>query len=75
MKGEQIFNYSNNPFELRCFAIEMDTGIKEIPIKTWFMTIGIKPLLITISTSTQYNIMFEFKFWKFSISLNLRLWA
>ena len=75
MKAEKIFNYSKHPFELQSFSFIMETESKEIARKTIFLYIGIRPVVLAISTSTDYSITIELKVWKLSLAFNLKLWS
>jgi|TARA_R110001583_G_scaffold9615_2_gene45408 hypothetical protein len=75
MEAEKIFNYSTHPFECRSFSITMDMGIKQTKIKKVFFYFGIKPVIIIMSTSTDYSISIEFQIWKLSFTLSSRLWS
>jgi|TARA_R110002012_G_scaffold45569_2_gene121015 hypothetical protein len=75
VKAEKIFNYSKHPFELQSFSFIMETESKEIARKTIFLYIGIRPVVLAISTSTDYSITIELKVWKQSLAFNLKLWS
>ena len=75
MKAEKIYYYSKHPFELQTFSFIMETESKEIARKTIFLYIGIRPVVLTISTSTDYSITIELKVWKQSLAFNLKLWS
>tara|TARA_R110002020_G_scaffold135957_1_gene303455 strand:+ start:272 stop:511 length:240 start_codon:yes stop_codon:yes gene_type:complete len=75
VKAEKIFNYSKHPFELQSFSFIMETESKEIARKTIFLYIGIRPVVLAISTSTDYSITIELKVWKLSLAFNLKLWS
>ena len=75
MKAEKIFNYSKHPFELQSFAFTMETESKAIARKTIFLYIGIRPVVLAISTSTDYSITIELKVWRASLAFNLKLWS
>ena len=75
MKAEKIFNYSKHPFEFQSFALTMETGVKAMPRKTVFLYIGIRPIILAVSTATDYSITIELKVWKTSLAFNLKLWS
>jgi len=75
MKAEKIFNYSKYPFELQSFAFVMDTEDTAMDRKTIFLYIGIRPVILVISTSTDYSITIELKVWRASFAFNLKLWS
>ena len=75
MKAEKIFNYSKHPFEFQSFALTMETGVKAMPRKTVCLYIGIRPIILAVSTATDYSITIELKVWKTSLAFNLKLWS
>ena len=75
MKAEKIFNYSKHPFEFQSFALTMETGVKAMPRKTVCLHIGIRPIILAISTATDYSITIELKVWRASFAFNLKLWS
>ena len=75
MKAEKIFNYSKHPFEFQSFALTMETGVKAMPRKTVCLYIGIRPIILAVSTATDYSITIELKVCKTSLAFNLKLWS
>ena len=73
MKAEKIFNYSKHPFEFQSFALTMETGVKAMPRKTVCLYIGIRPIILAVTTATDYSITIELKLWKTSLAFNIIL--
>ena len=77
MENESVFDWSYDPFEFKSFIIKIDDkqGFVNETHKTIYLCIGIKPIILILSTSTQKNISAELKLWKSSLAFNLRLWS
>ena len=75
IKGENVFDYSYHPFECKSFILKMDMGVEQIPTKIMYFYFGIKPIILVISSDTNYGLSIELKIWKSSFTFNLRLWS
>ena len=73
IKGENVFDYSYHPFECKSFILKMDMGVEQIPTKIMYFYFGIKPIILVISSDTNYGVSIELKIWNSSLTFNLRI--
>tara|TARA_R100000742_G_C4252772_1_gene70924 strand:- start:58 stop:288 length:231 start_codon:yes stop_codon:yes gene_type:complete len=69
LKCESIFNYGKHPFIFSSFSLTV------LDIKKIIVSIGIHPITLVITFGLDYSITIEFKIWKSSFTLNIRMWS